>query len=100
MNFIEGFDRNQLLMMDFESAVSQNSWARVVDLFVEMLPLKELGFKDALKQEGRPPYCSSDLLKLYIYGYKKSITLFSKTRAGLQGEHGSHLASKRIKSIC
>jgi len=73
MNFIEGFDRNQLLMMDFESAVSQNSWARVVDLFVEMLPLKELGFKDALKQEGRPPYCSSDLLKLYIYGYKNQL---------------------------
>lgn len=73
MDFINGFDRNQLLMMDFESVVSQDSWARVVDLFVEMLPLKELGFKDFLRQEGRPPYRSSDLLKLYIYGYKNQL---------------------------
>ena len=73
MDFINGFDRNQLLMMDFESVVSQDSWARVVDLFVEMLPLKELGFKDVLRQEGRPPYRSSDLLKLYIYGYKNQL---------------------------
>jgi len=73
MDFINGFDRNQLLMMDFESAVSQDSWARVVDLFVEMLPLEELGFEDVLRQEGRPPYRSSDLLKLYIYGYKNQL---------------------------
>ena len=73
MDFINGFDRNQLIMMDFESVVGQDSWARVVDLFVEMLPLKELGFKDVLRQEGRPPYRSSDLLKLYIYGYKNQL---------------------------
>tara|TARA_B110000037_G_scaffold159789_1_gene180366 strand:+ start:3561 stop:5060 length:1500 start_codon:yes stop_codon:yes gene_type:complete len=73
MDFINGFDRNQLLMMDFESTVSQDSWARVVDLFVEMLPLKELGFEDILRQEGRPPYRSADLLKLYIYGYKNQL---------------------------
>ena len=73
MDFINGFDRNQLLMMDFESSVSQDSWARVVDLFVEMLPLKELGFVDVLQQEGRPPYHSGDLLKLYIYGYKNQL---------------------------
>jgi transposase len=73
MDFINGFDRNQLLMMDFESAVSQDSWARVVDLFVEMLPLKELGFVDVLRKEGRPPYRAADLLKLYIYGYKNQL---------------------------
>jgi len=73
MDFINGFDRNQLLMMDFESIVNQDSWARVVDLFVEILPLKDLGFKDMLRQEGRPPYRSSDLLKLYIYGYKNQL---------------------------
>ena len=73
MDFIQGFDRNQLLMMDFESVVSHDSWARVVDLFVEMLPLQELGFEDVLRQEGRPPYRSADLLKLYIYGYKNQL---------------------------
>lgn len=73
MDFINGFDRNQLLMMDFESAVSHDSWARVVDLFVEMLPLEELGFNEVLNQQGRPPYRSSDLLKLFIYGYKSQL---------------------------
>ena len=73
MDFINGFDRNQLLMMDFEATVSQDSWARVVDLFVEMLPLDELGFNEVLNQEGRPPYRSADLLKLFIYGYKNQL---------------------------
>ena len=73
MDFINGFDRNQLLMMDFESAVRQDSWARIVDLFVDMLPMDELGFIDVLRQEGRPPYRSADLLKLYIYGYKNQL---------------------------
>lgn len=84
MDFINGFDRNQLLMMDFESIVSQDSWARVVDLFVEMLPLKELGFKDVLRQEGRPPYHSSDLLKLYIYGYKNQLRTSRKLEKAAQ----------------
>ena len=35
-------DRFQLSMMDLESMVDQNSYPRLVDLFVEILPLKEL----------------------------------------------------------
>ncbi len=35
-------DRFQLSMMDLESMVDQNSNARLVDLFVEILSLKEL----------------------------------------------------------
>lgn len=73
MDYIQGFDRNQLVMMDFESNVAANSWARVVDWFVEMLPLKELGFNDVLQTEGRPPYNSADLLKLFMYGYRNGI---------------------------
>lgn len=73
MDYIQGFDRNQLVMMDFESNVAANSWARVVDWFVEMLPLKELGFNDVLQAEGRPPYNSADLLKLFMYGYRNGI---------------------------
>ena len=73
MDFQKGFDRNQLIMMDFEANVSSNSWARVVDWFVDSLPMSELGFKDVLLSEGRPPYSSSDLLKLYMYGYKNGI---------------------------
>jgi transposase len=84
MDFISGFDRNQLLMMDFESAVRQDSWARIADLFVEMLPLEELGFEDVLRQEGKPPYRSWDLLKLYIYGYKNQLRSSGKLEHAAQ----------------
>lgn len=73
MDFQKGFNRKQLLMMDFNSVVPDDSWARIVDLFVEILPLEELGFQDVLAKEGRPPFHSSDLLKLLLYGYKNSI---------------------------
>lgn len=73
MDFIRGFNRDQLIMMDFESCVGFDSWARIVDLFVEILPLEELGFKDVLNPEGRPPFHSSDMLKLYLYGYKNQL---------------------------
>jgi transposase len=73
MDFIKGFDRDQLIMMDFESNVALDSWARVVDWFVDVLPMEELGFSDVLNSEGRPPYKSEDLLKLFLYGYKKSL---------------------------
>lgn len=73
MDFQKGFNRDQLMMVDFNSMVSTESWARIVDLFVEILPLDELDFKDVLAKEGRPPFHSSDLLKLYLYGYKNGI---------------------------
>jgi transposase len=73
MDFVNGFDRDQLMIMDFEANVSSDSWARVVDWFVDMLPLEDLGFVDVLKDEGRPPYSSSDMLKLFMYGYKKKL---------------------------
>ena len=63
MEFITGFNRDQLVMMDFESCVGQDSWARTVDMFVDILQMEELGFRDVLNSEGRPPYrrriCSS-----------------------------------------
>ncbi|MBA7544451.1 IS1182 family transposase ISPa7 [subsurface metagenome] len=81
MDFIKGFDRNQLVMMDFESNVAYDSWARVVDWFVDALPMKELGFNDVLQAEGRPPYKASDLLKLFMYGYKKELRTSRKLEA-------------------
>ena len=81
MDFIKGFNRDQLIMMDFESCLNPNSWARIVDMFVDILPMQELGFRDVLNTEGRPPYRSSDMLKLYLYGYK------NKLRSSRQLEH-------------
>ncbi len=73
MDFVNGIDRNQLVMMDFEANVAPDSWARIVDLFVEVLPMSELGFNDVLNEQGRPPYRSSDMLRLFMYGYKKKL---------------------------
>lgn len=81
MDFIQGFDRNQLVMMDFEANVDQDSWARVVDWFVDALPISKLGFKDVLQSEGRPPYRASDLMKLFMYGYKKDLRTSRKLEA-------------------
>ena len=81
MDFIKGFDRNQLIMMDFEANVDHDSWARIVDWFVDALPMSELGFNDVLQSEGRPPYKASDLLKLFMYGYKKDLRTSRKLEA-------------------
>ena len=73
MDFIQGFNRNQLQLVSFEEFVREDSWARIVDLFVELLPMSELEFNEELCFKGRPPYKSSDLLKLYLYGYKSQL---------------------------
>ena len=73
MDFIQGVSRNQLFMMQLDDYVAQDSWARVVDVFVNALPLQKLGFKNTLAKEGRPPFDAKDLLKLYLYGYKNGL---------------------------
>ena len=78
MDFIQGFDRNQLQMISFDEFVTQDSWARIVDLFVACLPIDTLGFKHQHASQGRPPYDPTDLLKLLLYGYKNQLRLSRK----------------------
>lgn len=74
MQHVIGEDRNQFQIIALEQLVPENSWARVIDLFVDLLPLVDLGFEHStLQREGRPPYNPAMLLKLYLYGYKYSI---------------------------
>ena len=73
MDFIQGFDRNQLQMISFDEFVKQDSWARIVDLFVTCLPIDTLGFKHQHASQGRPTYDLTDLLKLLLYGYKNQL---------------------------
>ncbi len=47
MKHVSGDDRNQMLFFALEEMVPVDSWARTIDLFVDTLPLKELGFKHA-----------------------------------------------------
>ena len=48
--------------------VSSDSEVRVVDAFVEALDMKQLGFREELVEEGRPPFHPETFLKLYLYG--------------------------------
>jgi len=41
MDFFKGFDRNQLVMIDFEANVEYNFRARLVDWFVDALQIEE-----------------------------------------------------------
>ena len=74
MNYIVGKNSNQIQMIALEQLVAPDSWARVIDLFVDILPIDELGFKHVkLQSEGRPSYNPVTLLELYLYGHKHSI---------------------------
>jgi transposase len=70
--FIEGVDRNQntLLPECLDDFVVEDNAVRVIDVFVDELELRELGFGGVAPQAtGRPAYHPSLLLKLYLYGY-------------------------------
>ncbi len=70
--FVEGLDRGQSTFFPetLEDFVEDDNPARVIEAFVEMLDLGELGFGGVdPKATGRPAYHPSVLLKLYIYGY-------------------------------
>ncbi|MFK7770841.1 MAG: hypothetical protein AB8F94_01835 [Saprospiraceae bacterium] len=67
-------DRNQLQMMSLDSAISKNSIVRVIDVFVDLLDLKEIGFiiKGQIKN-GVTAFQADDLFKLYYYGYSNRV---------------------------
>ncbi len=71
MKFIQGYDRTQtaLFPVTLEQAIGQDNEVRIIDLFVDSLPLANYGFEMEYVENGRPAYHPSDLLKLYIYGY-------------------------------
>jgi len=74
MQHIQGENRNQVFMFDLESAITKDSFVRVVDAFVDAIDLKSFGFSHVeCQEEGRPPYHPSDLMKLYLYGYRYGI---------------------------
>jgi len=74
MEYRQGQDRDQMFVTSMSSFVAEDSWARIVDLLVNALPVSTFGFKNAaLNQEGNTPYRPSDLFKLFLYGYRKKI---------------------------
>ena len=70
--FVEGTDRGQSTLFPecLDDWVDENNPVRVIDAFVDMLDLAELGFAGVEPAEtGRPAYHPSTLLRLYVYGY-------------------------------
>lgn len=70
--FVEGIDRGQSTLFPecLEDWLDEDNPVRVIDVFVDELDLRELGFGGVDPEiTGRPSYHPSVLLKLYIYGY-------------------------------
>ena len=71
--------------------------SRLIDLFVDILPIDELGFKHVkLQSEGRPPYNPATLLKLYLYGYKHSISIIRKSKCSRVSKRKVHFTKRSV----
>lgn len=76
MGYIRGEGRSQgtLFPVVLDDLVPADHVCRVIDAFVDGLPMGVLGFERAEAAEtGRPGYDPRDLLKLYLYGYLHTI---------------------------
>lgn len=75
MGYLKGMDRSQLMLpTSLEDWVSEDNPIRIMDAFVDLLDMKELGFEsDKPAVTGRPGYDPRMLRKLYLYGYFFSI---------------------------
>jgi len=84
--FIEGEDRAQITLLPecLDDYVAEDNPVRVVEVFVDQLDLRPLGFEGAEPATtGRPSYHPSVLLKIYIYGYLNPVrTLQSQPESG------------------
>jgi transposase len=75
MKFIQGNDRTQthLFPISLDQSIDPDNEVRLIDLFVDSLPLADNGFYMTFVENGRPAYHPGDLLKLFIYGYMNKI---------------------------
>lgn len=69
-------DRDQIVLFPeaIDDYIKEDNPVKFIEVFVDSLDLKELGFKySEPKPLGRPPYNPADMLKLYVYGYLNKI---------------------------
>lgn len=70
MNIKTGISREEDIFLCLDKVISEDNVVRLIDVFVEVLDLEELGFtKTKPKKEGCPIYHAKDMLKLFYYGY-------------------------------
>ncbi len=84
MKFIPGTNRKQinLFPVSLDESIEQDNEVRLIDRFVDILPLDKYGFKEDFSENGRPCYHPGVLLKLYIYGYMNKV----RSSRGLEKE--------------
>ncbi len=74
MGYVEGTNRDQVVIVALDEMVSATSMVRIIDRFVEAVDLVQLGFTHATPaQNGRPCYSPTPMTKLYLYGYEEGI---------------------------
>jgi len=74
--FVEGEDRTQgVLLPEFlDDCVAEDNPVRAIDVFVDELDLRGLGFAGVVAETtGRPAYHPATMLKIYVYGYVNQI---------------------------
>lgn len=70
--YVEGQDRTQSALFPerLDDWIHEDSTVRVIDVFVDELDLRKLGFERVdPAATGRPGYSPATLLKIYVYGY-------------------------------
>ncbi len=74
MRYKEGICREQISFLALEDMVDPESLVRIIDRFIELVDLKELGFnRTTPAATGRLAYSPQALAKLYVYGYENGI---------------------------
>jgi transposase len=67
MGYTEVQDRDQMQFISLEDMVEPDSMVRVIDRYIEVSPLENMGFEWAGgKTTGRPAYPMEGLAKLYV----------------------------------
>lgn len=74
MERAENINRQQPLFLSFDDLLPQDSMARVIDRFISVCDLQQMGFITiGSKATGRPAYSADGLSRLYVYGYYNGI---------------------------
>jgi transposase len=74
MTHLEGTDRYQTRIMSLDEMVDTEHIVRIIDRFIEVVDLTELGFKNTTPAAmGRPSYSPAHLAKLYLFGYESAV---------------------------
>ena len=67
MERTENINRQQPLFLSFDEILTQDSMARVIDRFVDVCNLQQMGFQAiGSKDTGRPAYSADGLSHLYV----------------------------------